>query len=206
MTCCDSFPTRNSARSMCVERLVYFEPARGDVVSPFNPLHHTDDSSRYYQVMRAVDIILRAWSAQNVAEQPRLLQWTYKAFAAAASMGFPISVCRYLLHPGTELHNAILEHMPGDIRIHWQEILNARGGEAVRILESTRNRLDPFFESPNLRYMFGVSENRFDCTKFIQDRRIVIFNLGQTAASPRLCGGHHRFTMSSTKSSRLRLA
>lgn len=127
---------------------------------------------------------MRAWSAQNVAEQPRLLQWTYKAFAAAAAMGFPISVCRYLLHPGSDLHNAILEHMPGEIRLHWQEILKARGGEAVRILESTRNRLDPFFESPNLRYMFGVSENRFDCSRFIQDRRIVIFNLAKLQRLP----------------------
>ena len=166
------------------DRLVYFEPARGDVVSPFNPLHHTDESSRYYQVMRSVDIILRAWSAQNLAEQPRLLQWTYKAFAAAAAMGFPISVCRYLLHPGTELHDAILEHMPAEIRMHWQDILNARGGEAVRILESTRNRLDPFFESPNLRYMFGVTENLFDCERFIRDRHIVIFNLAKLQRLP----------------------
>ena len=37
----------------------------------------------------------------------------------------------------------------------WAEILSARGGEVVRILESTRNRLAPFCDSGILRRMFG---------------------------------------------------
>jgi len=166
------------------DRLVYIEPAREDVVIPFNPLHHTTESHRYYQTMRAVDIVLRAWAAQDVAQQPRLLQWTYKTFCSAAMMGLPIAMCRYLLHPGTDEHRAILQTIPGEIRFHWQEILKSRGGEATRILESTRNRLDPFFESPNLRYMFGVSQSRFDCERFIRERKIVILNLAKLGRIP----------------------
>jgi len=166
------------------DRLVYIEPAMDNVVMPFNPLHHSSESERYYQVMRAVDLVLRAWAAQDVSQQPRLLQWTYKTFCAAAMMGLPIAMCRYLLHPGTDEHDAILRRIPGDIRFHWQEILRARGGEATRILESTRNRLDPFFESPNLRYMFGSSQSRFDCDRFIRERRIVILNLAKLGRIP----------------------
>lgn len=168
------------------ERLVYFEPARTDVITPFNPLHHTDEASRYYQTMRAVDLVLRAWEAQDVSQQPRLLQWTYKAFCAAAQMGFPISVCRYLLYPGSEYHEAIIRQIPGDIGMHWQQILNARGGEAVRILESARNRLDPFFESPSLRMMFGVQQNQFDCEKLIKERKVVVINLAKQGSLPGL--------------------
>ncbi|QEG21017.1 type IV secretory system conjugative DNA transfer family protein [Mariniblastus fucicola] len=170
----------NSAR----ERLLYIEPAREDVVTPFNPLHYTTEANRYYQTMRAVDLVLRAWEAQDVAQQPRLLQWTYKAFCAAAQVGFPISICRFLLHPGSDYHKAIINRIPGEIGNQWQQILHAKGGEAVRILESTRNRLDPFFESPNLRMMFGVQQNRFDCERMIRERKIVIVNLAKQGNVP----------------------
>jgi len=166
------------------DRLVYIEPAREDVIMPFNPLTHTSDANRYYQTMRSVDIVLRAWAAQDVSQQPRLLQWTYKAFCAAAMMGLPIAMCKYLLHPGTDEHVAILNRIPGEIRSHWSEILNARGSEAVRILESTRNRLDPFFESTNLRRMFGSTRSLFDCEQFIKQRKIVVLNLGKYGKIP----------------------
>ena len=161
------------------QRLVYIEPADERYVMPFNPLTHTSEANRYYQTMRSVDIVLRAWAAQDVSQQPRLLQWTYKAFCAAAMLGYPIAMCRYLLHPGQPEHEAILNRIPGDIRYHWQEILQARGSEATRILESARNRLDPFFESVNLRRMFGTRRSLFDCERFIRDRNIVILNLGK---------------------------
>ncbi|MEZ6133114.1 MAG: DUF87 domain-containing protein [Planctomycetaceae bacterium] len=167
------------------ERLLYIEPAREDVVLPFNPLLHTSEGNRYYQTMRAVDICLRAWDAQDVTQRPRLLQWLYKAFCAAAVMGFPISVCRYLLHPGTDEHDQILRLIPGEVGYHWKEILRSRG-EATKILESTRNRLDPFFESVNLRRMFGVAQSRFDCERVIRERRIVILNLAKLGRIPTL--------------------
>jgi len=166
------------------ERLVYIEPADERYVLPFNPLTHTSEANRYYQTMRSVDIVLRAWAAQDVSQQPRLLQWTYKAFCAAAMLGYPIAMCRYLLHPGQPEHEAILNQIPGDIRYHWQEILRARGSEATRILESARNRLDPFFESVNLRRMFGTRTSHFDCERFIRERKIVILNLGKYGKIP----------------------
>lgn len=166
------------------DRLVYIEPAREDIIMPFNPLSHTSEANRYYQTMRSVDIVLRAWAAQDVSQQPRLLQWTYKAFCAAAMMGLPIAMCKHLLHPGSPEHEAILNRIPGDIRFHWNDILNARGSEAVRILESTRNRLDPFFESTNLRRMFGSTQSLFDCERFIKERRIVVLNLGKYGKIP----------------------
>ena len=168
------------------ERLVYIEPAREDVVMSFNPLNFTTPANRYYQTMRAVDLVLRGWAAQDVSQQPRLLQWTFKAFCAAATMGLPISMCQHLVHTGTTEHEAILNRIPGDIRNHWMEILNARGSAATTILESTRNRLDPFFESPILKLMFGSRRSRFDCERFIRERKIVIVNLAKLRRVPEL--------------------
>ncbi len=160
------------------DRLVYIEPAQERFVLPFNPLTFTSEANRYYQTMRTVDIVLRAWDAQDVSQQPRLLQWMFKAFCAAAQLGFPIAMCRFLLHPGTPEHKAIIHRIPGEVGAQWQRILHARG-ESEKILESARNRLDPFFNSPNLLRMFGTRTSRLDCERFIRERRIVILNLGR---------------------------
>ncbi len=70
-----------------------------------------------------------------------------------------------------------MERLPRDLQAMWTEILTARGSEAIKLLESTRNRLAPFFESGILRRMFGSVENSFDVRRFILDRKIVIVNL-----------------------------
>ena len=169
-------------------RLVYMEPARSEFVVPFNPLYAIDDDSRYYQVARAVDLILRAWKAQDLSLQPRLMQWSYKAVAAMAAMGLPLAMSRFLLHPGTQEHSAILQRLPDDISYHWAEILNARGSEPTRILESTRNRFDPIYEAPQTRRMFGTLDSRLDVERFIRERRIVILNVARLGRLPRLLG------------------
>ena len=158
-------------------RLLYIEPAREDLVLPFNPLLHTSDDHLYYQAGRAVEIMLRAWASQNIEEMPRLRRWMFASFFSVAAMGLPISACRWLLTPGTPEHVAMLSKLPRDLQGQWSEILNARGSEAVRILESTRNRLAPFFESGILRRMFGSTTSRFDVARFIRERRIVIINV-----------------------------
>lgn len=159
------------------ERLVYIEPAREDVVLPFNPLLHESDDHLYYQVGRAVEITLRAWASQNIEEMPRLRQWCFNSFFAVAAMGLPLAAAQFLLHPGSREHEAILARLPDRLKIVWSEILAARGSERVRILESTRNRLAPFFDSGILRRMFSSTETRFEVERFIRERRIVVVNV-----------------------------
>ena len=118
-------------------RLLYIEPAREEVVIPFNPLTYTSEANFYYQVARAVDLVLRAWSAQDLAQQPRLMQWAYKAMCAMAALDFPLSMSQHLLHPGTDEHRALLRQIPDEIAYQWSEILQAKGSEPTRILEST---------------------------------------------------------------------
>lgn len=159
------------------DRLVYIEPARDDIVLPFNPLLHEGDDHLYYQCGRTVEITLRAWLSQNIEEMPRLRQWCFNSFFAVAAMGLPLAAVQYLLHPGSDEHEAMLRRLPERLKPVWAEILNSRGSERVRILESTRNRLAPFFDSGILRRMFSSIENRFDVPSLIRERRIVVINL-----------------------------
>lgn len=167
-------------------RLVYIEVSNNNVVIPFNPLQSAQGDDVYYHVARTVDLILRAWSAQDLSQQPRLMQWSYAAMTAIAEMRLPISLSEHLLHDGTDEHKALLRRLPDSLRSRWNTILNARHGEAVKILESTRNRFDPFFKAPQTKRMFGVTDNHFDCERFISERRIVIVNVSNISVGGKI--------------------
>lgn len=159
------------------QRVVYIEPSREDVVIGFNPLLHETPQHGYYKVQRTTDIILRAWESVNLEAMPRLARWTFNAFWAAAQMGLTVADCTHLLMPGSPYHEPILHALPPLLLAEWQEIHEAKGSEATRILESSRNRLKPYFEAPVLRRMFGATQNRLDVLRFMKEGRIVLLNL-----------------------------
>lgn len=165
-------------------RLLYIEPAREDVVLPFNPLIFESAAHEYYQVERTISLVLRAWESQELSAMPRLRKWCFNAFLAVARLQLPIAVCQYLLQPGSAEHDALLKILPHDLKYEWHEILSARGSEALRILESTKNRLDPFFRSVILKRLFGSRKSHFDVERFITERRIVILNLASARRIP----------------------
>jgi TraM recognition site of TraD and TraG len=169
------------------ERLLYIEPSREDVVMGFNPLIYDTPQHGYYKVQRATDIILRAWDSVDIETMPRLARWTFNSFWAAAQLGLTIADCGHLLMPGSEYHRPILDCLPPLLKAEWAEIMQARGVEAMRLLESSRNRLKPYFEAPVLRNMFGATESRLDVGRFMRDRRIVLLNVApQNRLSPQL--------------------
>lgn len=159
------------------DRLVYVEPAREDIVLGFNPLLYDTDGHGYYKVSRATDIVLRAWESVNIEAMPRLARWTFNAFWAVAQLGLTIADSVHLLMPGSPHHQDLLGALPERLRYEWDELIRSRSGEVVRILESSRNRLKPYFESVILRRMFGVTQNRLDVEQFMREGKIVILNL-----------------------------
>lgn len=159
------------------DRLVYIQPSREDLVAAFNPLLYETPSHGYYRVGRATEIILRAWESVNIEAMPRLARWVFNSFWAAAQLGLTISDCVHFLLPGSPYHEALLNLLPPRLKSEWEEILNARGQEATRILDSSRNRLKPYFESDILRRMFGSTKSRLDVTRMMREGRIVIIDL-----------------------------
>jgi hypothetical protein len=157
-------------------RLVYIQPSREDAVITFNPLQYGTQQEGFYKVSRATDIILRAWEDVNIEAMPRLARWTFNAFWAAAQLGLTIADCVHFLLPGSDYHSRLLDCLPRRLKYEWQEVIDAKG-EASRLLESTRNRLKPYFESEILRSMFGSAESRLDMTRFMREGRIVLLNL-----------------------------
>lgn len=158
-------------------RLVYIQPAREDVVLPFNPLTFDTPAHGYYKVERATEIVLRAWESVNIEAMPRLARWTFNAFWAAVQLGLTIADCAHFLMPGSRYHEALLQALPERLCAEWHDITNARPQEALRILDSSRNRLRPYFESDILRRMFGATQSRLNVEQFMRDGAIVLIDL-----------------------------
>lgn len=159
------------------KKLIYIQPSREDIVLPFNPLLYDTEAHGYYKVSRGTELILRGWQAGGVdiASMPRLARWTFNCFWAAAKLGLTIADCVHFLLPFSDLHAKLLACLPDQLRYEWNELLQARG-RATEILDSTRNRLKPFWES-QLRYMFGSTQSRLNVLDWMREGRIVLMNL-----------------------------
>jgi len=159
------------------DRLVYIQPSREDTVLAFNPLLYDTPAHGYYKVERATEIVLRAWESVNIEAMPRLARWTFNAFWAAAQLGLTIADCVHFLMPGSPYHGALMQALPPRLQAEWAEITQSRSAEAIRTLDSSRNRLKPYFESDILRRMFGTYENRMDIESFMREGKIVVVDL-----------------------------
>jgi hypothetical protein len=161
------------------DRLVFIQPSREDIVSTFNPLLFDTPANGYYRIERSTDIILRAWESQNIEAMPRLARWTFNAFAAASALGLTISDCSHFLLPGSKYNRPLLNILPERLQAEWAEITSpsTRSNEAIRILDSSRNRLRPYFDSDILRRMFGSTQSRLDVLRMMREGRIVIVDL-----------------------------
>ena len=169
------------------DRLVYIQPSREDVVLPFNPLLYDTPAHGYFKVERTTEVILRAWESVNISAMPRLARWTFNAFWAAAQLGLTVSDCIHFLFPGSEYHKPLLAMLPQGLQTEWREIYAAKGSRSTEILDSSRNRLKPYFESDVLRRMFGATENRLDIAKFMREGKIVLLDLApKNRLSPQL--------------------
>lgn len=159
------------------DRLVYIQPSNEDYVATFNPLQYDTPAHGQYKVDRATEIILRAWESVNIEAMPRLARWTFNSFWAAAQMNLTIADCRHLLMPGSQFHAAILQRLPHDLQAEWREIMGSRSGEAMKILDSSRNRLRPYFDYEILRRMFGSRTSRLDVQRFMREGKIILLDL-----------------------------
>jgi hypothetical protein len=88
-----------------------------------------------------------------------------------------VADCAHLLMPASPYHKPMLRLLRPELQAEWKEIYDARSAEATRILDSSRNRLKPFFESGILRRMFGSVENRFDVASLMREGKIVLIDL-----------------------------
>jgi len=118
---------------------------------------------------------------------PRLARWLFNAFHAVQQLGLTISDSVHLVLPRSEHHSALLEALPAGLQAEWNELTSSNSGEVLRALDSTRNRLHPFYHFPNLVFAFGSSRNYVDMERFMREKKIVVLDLSpQNRISPQI--------------------
>lgn len=165
------------------DRFLYIEGANEQHIVGFNPLEYTTPAHGYYKVSRALELVLRAWESVDIQAMPRLARWGFNTFYAAAQLGLNLADCVHFLLPHSDLHRKLLGCLPPQLRSEWQEILKLPS-KATEILDSTRNRLKPYWEMDILRQMFSVTKNRMDILKWMQEGKIVLINLAPQGRIP----------------------
>jgi hypothetical protein len=158
------------------KRVVYIEPANDQAIIPFNPLEIDHPRQIDFRIGRAVEVILRAWDNQNVTAMPRLYRWLSNSLRSVAHLGLPLSFANYLIYPESNEFSAIVEKLPASLQHQWSEIQGVSANQLSTLLESTRNRLQPFTTGV-LKDTFAINQNHFDVKRFIENRNIVIVNL-----------------------------
>jgi hypothetical protein len=159
------------------DRIVYIAPGERDHVMPINSLRHDNIDQLYFRASRTSEAMLFSGASQDVSVQLRLKRWLYNTFMAVASLGLPPAAAQFLIETGTDQHNFLLSHLPRHIALNWAEVLNAGPRERIALLDSTRNRLHPFFSCPILNRMLSTTDSFFDVDRFIRERKIVLINL-----------------------------
>lgn len=158
-------------------RFLYVNMAREDRVIPFHPLNYTTEAHGFFRVGRATECILRGSKNQDLSDQPRTATWMFNTLWAEAKLNLTVADSFHLIYPGSPYHRPLLDALPPALRAEWVEVLSARGGEAMKLLESVRNRFKPFVECSLTRNFFGSTTNRFDVHRFMREGMIVLVNL-----------------------------
>lgn len=166
------------------DRVIYVEPAREDRTITLNPLLFNTPGEGYFRTARAAEIILRGFDAQDLGKMPRLMRWLFNSMWAVAQLGLTITTTEHLLFPNSRLHRKLLGCLPESLRHEWNQIIDARNSQAEVQLESTRNRLKPYFDSPVLRAMFASPVNRFDVHRWMREKKVVVVNLAPMGKLP----------------------
>jgi hypothetical protein len=159
------------------KRLVYIEPAKTEYCMPFNPLIFDDENDLYYRTGRTSDVMLRSGKSHDMTLMLRLRRWLYNCFYSVGALGYAPATAQFLIQPGTDQHDQLLRQIPDRLRNEWAEILKAGLRERIHALDSTRNRLNPYFTCPVLNNMFSSTQSYFDVPRFMREKKIVVVNL-----------------------------
>lgn len=170
------------------DRYLYVNAANENSIATFYPLNHDTDSHLFYKVGRTIDCVLRGFENQDVGSQPRAFTWLFNTFYSEGLLNLAISDAKHIIYPGSRFHRPAMDALPPMVRAEWEEITNARNGEAVRMLEAVRNRMKPYTECKVTSNLLGSTTNRLDFSRFMREGWIVLVNLSpQERLSDQVC-------------------
>ncbi|MBK8902028.1 MAG: type IV secretion system DNA-binding domain-containing protein [Anaerolineaceae bacterium] len=163
------------AKQENVSKLIYCEPGHKDYFVPMNVLASKD--APYTIVSNVIEAFQRTWS-QELAAAPQ--------FKNIALHGLLLLIEHRLslvelprLFMFKEFRDALLDKSQNeDVKAFFYERFERWGREQSLRIESLLNKVTALTLNPSLKLMLGASENRLNLRQFMDEGKILIFNLG----------------------------
>jgi len=167
-------------------RLIYVDPARTDYIVPFNVLATQDTA---YDIAASVlEAFRRTWP-ESLSEAPHFSNVVTAALIVLIANKLTLMDMPLLLTSQDFREQCLKRVTDPNVIAFFHERYDQWGREAPLMRESTLNKVGAFSLNPRLKIMLGQKANHLDFRAIMDDKRILILDLGHCdAETNRLIG------------------
>jgi len=161
-------------------RVVPFDVGETRRMIGFNPIAR-NARVMTYQVVALMEAVRKCFGQGSFQETPRLARWLFNVAYALVSSGLTLVQAQHLVNPGpSPMRAAICGRIPNPrIRAEWDWLESMKIEKREERIESTLNRIKPFFEHEIVRPILGQHTNTLDFLAMLRDRKIFLVNLAK---------------------------
>ena len=163
-------------------RMVYFDPSRADYLPPFNVLDAPWDT--YATAQSVLEAFRRTWP-QSLREAPRSSNIILAATMALIENRMTLTEMPRLLTDAS-YRNALLERVEDPEVIRFFRTRYERWGrDQATIAEAVLNKVGALSLNPILRLILGQRENGLSFREIMDQRKVLMVDLGRVDAETR---------------------
>jgi len=189
-----------------LKRVIYIDPTRDDYLPPLNILRNSF-ASPYETAENVVESFRRVWP-ETLSEAPRFAQILRNALLALIYADLTVLELEPLLTNKSFREQILARCQDAQVASFFHQQFDQWGREQAIFVSPVLNKITAFLFRPQVRYMLGAQENSLDLRKVIDERKILIVNLGSLHADEpkRLLGSLLLTTLENAAHSRENIA
>ena len=157
------------------KKLVYCEPGHKDYFVPMNVLASSD--SPYTIVSNVIEAFQRTWS-KELEVAPQFKNVTLHSLLLLIEHRLSLVQLPHLFMYKDFREMLLARSQNEDVKGFFYERFEKWGREQTLRIESLLNKVTALTLNPSLKLMLGASENRLNLRQFMDEGKILIFNLG----------------------------
>lgn len=157
-------------------RLIYLDPTRTDYVLPFNVLK--SPRAPHEVSAQVIEAFRRTWP-QALAEAPRFTVIAQAALLALIDAGLSLVDMPRLLTDKEFREGVLARARNADAVAFFHHGVDRWGRDAATMMDSVYNKVMAFTLNPVLKRMLGASDNRLNFRTIMDNRQVLIVDVGR---------------------------
>jgi hypothetical protein len=157
------------------ERIVYFDPTRGDYAIPFNILK--SPGHPYTIAQQVIEAFRRTWP-QALEEAPRFTNIALAALLVLIETGQSLVEMPLVLTNKDYREELLSSVRDPDLVGYFHDRFDKWEKEGAVMMESVLNKVTAFTFNPYLKHILGASENRLDFRAMMDEGKVLLVDLG----------------------------